>query len=119
MLDHNLLDRKLLALENFINEIKELQGHTLEEFLKDGKLQDLAERRLETAIQCCIDIANHIISSLSLGQPEDYAESFEILGNKFIIPEDFAKILSDMARFRNVLVHMYDKIDETRVHKAV
>ncbi|MFH1617042.1 MAG: DUF86 domain-containing protein [Candidatus Margulisiibacteriota bacterium] len=118
-IDRNLLERKLLALEEYIREIKELQGHALEEFLKDGKLQDLAERRLETAIQCSIDIANHIISRLSLGQPEEYSESFEILGAKNIIPEDFSLILSDMAKFRNVLVHLYDKIDEARVHKAV
>lgn len=119
MLDHKLLGRKLEALEQYIAEIKELQGHALDEFLKDDKLQDLAERRLEVAIQCCIDIANHIISRLSLGKPEDYSESFEILGRKFVIPEDFALILADMAKFRNVLVHMYDKIDETRVYKAV
>lgn len=119
MLDRNLLGRKLETLEKYVAEIKELQGHTLEEFLKDGKLQDLAERRLEVSIQCCIDIANHIISRLSLGQPEEYSESFEILGRKFIIPEDFAAILADMAKFRNVLVHMYDKIDEKRVYRAV
>lgn len=119
MLDRQLLDRKLQTLEEYVLKIKELQGYSLEEFLKDEKIQDLAERRLEVAIQCCIDIANHIISRLSLGRPEEYSESFEILGGKFVISEDFAAILADMAKFRNVLVHMYDKIDEARVHKAV
>jgi uncharacterized protein YutE (UPF0331/DUF86 family) len=66
-------------------------------------------------VEACIDIASHIISVKGFQRAESYAEMFEILERKDIIEEPLSKNLANMARFRNVLVHAYAKIDNSKV----
>ena len=85
-----------------------------------GKI-DIIERNItflstyKEKIEACIDIASHIISAKGFQRAESYAEMFEILGKKDIIKTQLSKELSNMARFRNVLVHGYAKIDNSKV----
>ncbi len=66
---------------------------------------------LLVSIQASIDIANHLIATSSSRRPETYRESFAILSDEGLIPEGFAIQLSDLAGFRNVLVHLYCRLD--------
>jgi len=46
----------------------------MEEFASDFKVSGAAERYLQVAIECMIDIGNEIISSLQLKRPERYRD---------------------------------------------
>jgi uncharacterized protein YutE (UPF0331/DUF86 family) len=48
--------------------------------------------------------------------PEQYAACFDTLHQARIIPADLADRLKAMARFRNLLVHMYQRVEPARVH---
>ena len=50
-----------------------------------------------------------------LKRPESYAEVFLILGEEGLLDESLIERLSDMARFRNFLVHRYGEVDNKRV----
>jgi len=63
------------------------------------------------SIQTSIDIANHLIAETSKEKPSTYRESFELLADLDIIDRKLAEELADLAGFRNVLVHMYVKLD--------
>ena len=63
------------------------------------------------SIQSAIDVATYIIAEKGLRKPSTYRETFEILKEGRIIPEDLANDLSDLAGFRNVLVHTYWELD--------
>lgn len=63
------------------------------------------------SIQSTIDIATYIIAEKGLRKPSTYRETFEILEEGQIISEDLANDLSDLAGFRNVLVHIYWELD--------
>lgn len=67
-------------------------------------------------IQAAIDIGTHLISKEGLGKPVTYKETFELLGQAKIIPEGLAEELSDLAGFRNVLVHIYWQLDLDQVY---
>lgn len=69
------------------------------------------------AIECCIDIANHIIASENFRFPKDNADSFAVLIEARILPDTLRDSLRDMARFRNRLVHMYWEVDDERVYE--
>ena len=88
----------------------------MKEFLKDPYLRDIVERNLEVAAQCCIDIANRIISIEEALKPADYYESFLRLGEIGVLPMDFARRFAPIAGFRNVLVHEYLAIDWNEVY---
>lgn len=71
---------------------------------------------LLVSIQASIDIANHLISEKGLRRPENYREAFKILGEAGVISDDLASRLSDLAGFRNVLVHIYWGLDMDAVY---
>ncbi|MBS7278278.1 MAG: DUF86 domain-containing protein [Candidatus Freyarchaeota archaeon] len=74
---------------------------------------------LYLAVQGCINIALKTISKLSLRTPESYADAFTVLSEEKLIPEELAKKLTAMARFRHILAHVYTKIDLDRVHAVL
>lgn len=49
-------------------------------------------------------------------RPDSYKEVFHTLGENRILPEAFARKLEDAAGFRNVLVHMYAKVEMDRLY---
>nr|MDO8089809.1 DUF86 domain-containing protein [Candidatus Sigynarchaeota archaeon] len=52
-------------------------------------------------------------------KPSTYRESFEILADSNIIPPSLADDLSDLAGFRNVLVHGYWKLNLKEVYSVL
>lgn len=90
-----------------------------EEFLNSYKDVQAVKYSLLEIMEACIDIASHIISVKGFERAESYAEMFEILGKRGIISRDLAEKLAEMARFRNILVHGYAKVDNARVLEIV
>jgi uncharacterized protein YutE (UPF0331/DUF86 family) len=91
----------------------------VEEFLRDAYLRDIVERNLEVAAQCCIDIANRIISIEEALKPSDYYESLLRLGELGVLPMEFARRFASVAGLRNVLVHEYLAIDWGEVYTSL
>ena len=109
------LSEKVLRLDEFLSLLKEIAATPSETFLNDKILIGSAKYYLQVSIECCLDIANHIISAERLRAPKDYADSFKIFEENEIIPADLGKQLQQMAKFRNRLVHLYGEIDDAYV----
>lgn len=62
-------------------------------------------------IETCIDIANHIISDEGMRAPTGYSDTFAVLMENRVIGRWLFKIMEKMTKFRNVIVHQYEKID--------
>ena len=114
-IDKELIHGKIDIIERditFLNTYKEKEEG---EFLSSYIDIQAIKYSLFEIIEASIDIASHIISAKGLQRAESYAEMFEILGKNEIIETQLSKELSNMARFRNVLVHGYAKIDNSKV----
>lgn len=111
MVEAGLVRRKLILLENYKTELSKLPKKNLSEFKKDLIIQKAVEKILEEMIQICIDIAKHIVVDDKLTIPDDNKGLFKVLSENGIIFPKTAGILQKMVSFRNVLVHMYEKID--------
>jgi uncharacterized protein YutE (UPF0331/DUF86 family) len=85
------------------------------ELLADADLIAAVKYRFVVAIETCIDVGEHIVASEGLRSPTDFADTFAVLGEAGSIGEDLVPPLQDMARFRNVLVHGYQRVDDGRV----
>jgi uncharacterized protein YutE (UPF0331/DUF86 family)/predicted nucleotidyltransferase len=92
---------------------------TAAEYAASQDLQAIVERRLQTAAEGCITIGNHLVARLGLRAPQDYADVFRVLGDNGVLPNALVRQMADMARFRNLLVHVYWAIDHERVHNAL
>ncbi|MFH1799192.1 MAG: DUF86 domain-containing protein [Candidatus Omnitrophota bacterium] len=116
MVDREVVRRILNSLNEALEHLKSKQNITFERYEKDKDVQAIVERRLESSIQACIDIGNHIISQQNFGTPSDYGEIFSILAQNDIIDSEQGKILVKMAGFRNILIHEYRDVLNEKVY---
>lgn len=106
-------------LETSLAKLRELAKLTKKEFLDESNYvpRDLADRNLQIATQCLLDIGSHIIAEDGLGTPSDYEDIITILGNKKVISKSLSKRLHGLAGFRNILVHDYMGINYSITYK--
>ena len=102
---------KLESLSRCLHRITSKKPESLDQLLGNIDLQDILALNLERSIQLCVDIANHILSTLDDSPAMSMAESFERLSEKEIISIEMAGNLRRAVDFRNLSVHAYDKID--------
>jgi len=115
LVDKPLILRKLTELDEYLEQTREFLSITLEEYSRDWKAQRIVERTLQMMIETCADIANHIISDRGYRTPDSYGDTFRVLHENGVIKDDLLEIMLKMARFRNIVVHQYDKVDEAIV----
>lgn len=111
MVDETLILRKMAQLEEYISQIEEYRSISVEQYKGDWKLQRIIERTLQMMIETCVDIAGHIISDRKLRIPDSYADAFRVLSENNIIAAGLCKTMEQISKFRNVVVHHYDRVD--------
>lgn len=107
------------ALAGYCDRLEAFRQLSREEFLGDEDVFQLAERYLHLACECMLDVAQHVISDLGLRQPEDYKDTMEVLREERILGDELAARLKEWMGFRNVLVHLYLKIDHGQSYEAI
>ncbi len=68
-----------------------------------------------TTIEACIDVAQHLCSTESLGTPRDNGEAMLRLGNAGMLTHKTAQAMVKAVGFRNVLVHEYVEVQDAIV----
>ena len=106
-----LLDR----LGDEIDALRRLAVRDRDDLLADEDLLAAIKYRFIVAIEVCIDVGRHVIASEGLRAPLDYADVFAVLADASLLDRSTAADLRDTARFRNLLVHGYARVDDTRV----
>jgi len=78
--------------------------------------KDIVERNIQVAIEGCLDIAKIVISSMKLPEPKDNKGVFTVLAEAGILSNESLNFLVPMAGTRNILVHGYDKVEDSVVY---
>ena len=111
MVDEALILRKLAELDQYYKQLKEYENTTVDQYSDDWKIQRIIERTLQMMIETCVDIAGHIISDKGFRIPKSYADTFKVLLEEKILSRKLSAVMEKMAKFRNIVVHHYDKVD--------
>ncbi len=119
MFDQEGITDHIIELEQAIIDWKRYQQIKLDELKADRDKKNMILHALLVSIQASIDIANHIIASEKLPRPSTYRESFEILADAKFLSSNLAKQLADLAGFRNVLIHIYWRLDIELVYNIL
>lgn len=110
---------RLLALleriEQEVTAVRASVARSDEELVDHPDALPALKYRLVVAIEAAIDAAAHVIASQGLRSPDDFADTFTSLVEADWLPSDLGARLADAARFRNLLVHLYDDVDDERV----
>ncbi|MDZ7696024.1 MAG: DUF86 domain-containing protein [Deltaproteobacteria bacterium] len=112
------IERKFKSAEERVQKLKLLsqRAGSYEDYQMSSDLKDLAERNLQVAIEACLDIGKIIISAEGLEEPKDNKGIFVVLAQAGIINSKSLTFLLPMAGARNILVHGYDKIDDSLIY---
>ncbi len=112
MVDKELLSRKLSKLREYLTELRKSTDITWEKYQADVRSKAFVERYLHLATELVLDIGNHIISFYQWREPTGYRDIFLVLSEHGIINHSEVNIYQNMASFRNMLVHRYEKIED-------
>ena len=109
--------QKFQQLDEFLGLLRKISKTPIKLFLKDKLMIGSAKYYLQVSIECCLDVANHIIASEHLRAPKDYADSITVIEEEGLVPPELGERLRRMTKFRNRLVHLYGDIDDEYVYK--
>lgn len=114
-----LIEDRIKEIKDDIQKLSSYKMKSLDEF-KEGENFAICEHYLRRALQAFIDIATHILSRLPGPKPAGYKEAALLLGEKGIVPLNFAKEkLVKMAGYRNRLIHFYNEITKEELHSII
>ena len=117
MTDRALVDKKLATIVSAVSDLRRLARVDL--IRHDVREERFVEHTLQLAIQAALDVASHVLSDESLGEPQTNRHLFDLLARAGWLDAALAERLSRMAGFRNVLVHGYDDVDLAVVEDIV
>jgi uncharacterized protein YutE (UPF0331/DUF86 family) len=115
-LNPDLIRRRCADIEDAAQRLESLRGMSRADFVIDRDAQDIAVRRRLVAIESALSLCYHVSARQLRRVPEDFAGCIAGLGEARLISPELADRLQAMARFRNLLVHMYWKVDYDRVY---
>ncbi len=118
-LNQELILTRCREIEESLDRLEEIRNNPRETFLVDRDLQDIASYRLLVAIEAALGLCYHVSAKRLKKVPEEYAECFAILAGAGIITTELSERLQKTTRFRNLLVHMYWKIDYGAVYEIL
>jgi len=112
----DVIEAYLAELRANVEMLEPLRGLSIEEYLADRPRQKQVERCLQLAIECMLDIADHLIGEYAWRRPTSGEEALEILAEVGVLPCPYRESIRGIGGFRNVLVHAYLRLDPRRVH---
>jgi uncharacterized protein YutE (UPF0331/DUF86 family) len=65
-----------------------------------------------SAIEACVDVAQHICATEGCGPPADNGDAVRLLGTHGVLTPELAISMRKAVGFRNVLVHDYIEVDD-------
>ncbi len=119
MVDRDKIETFIRHLGQYTSYLRDVAGLELEEFLNNPHAIGSARYYLQVAIETCLNIANHIIASQRLRAPRDYRDTFTVLHEASILPDDLTRTMRELAGLRNLLVHLYWDVDDRMVYEGI
>jgi uncharacterized protein YutE (UPF0331/DUF86 family) len=119
VVDRPKVEQLLSRLGRYAGVLRALGDGSRGAFLADEDKVGNAKYHFVVAIECCIDIANHLIASEGYRMPASNADSFTVLAEEGVLAPEAEARYRAMARFRNRLVHLYWDVDDEAVHGAL
>jgi len=102
---------KVASIQRSVKRAREEFSAAGARFAQDLTRQDAAVLNVLRACESAIDLANTLIRERQIGVPPSNRDSFRLLAEAGVIPEDLATRLQKMVGFRNVAVHRYRDLD--------
>jgi uncharacterized protein YutE (UPF0331/DUF86 family) len=107
-------DRVLRLLRSITDDVSVLRGESQagEVRREDPMWLRGVKYTFVTAIEACVDVAQHICATEGWGPPADNGDAVRLLGDHGVCTPELARSIRRAVGFRNVLVHDYIKVND-------
>lgn len=112
MVDVRRVRRLLQRVEQDLSYLRQRARLPRDEVLGDADRLSAIKYVFVTAIEGCVNVAQHLCASEGWGPPESNAGAMRLLGREGVLPGPLAESMGRAVGFRNVLVHGYVDVDD-------
>ena len=117
--DQEKIRQKLHFIRENLVHLEQFKGMEAVNLKSDHIKEAAAIRMLQVVIEAVLDICSHVISREGWGLPKSYLETVELAVQNGLIPREMAQKYKNMAKFRNRVVHLYDKVDTEELTEII
>jgi uncharacterized protein YutE (UPF0331/DUF86 family) len=107
---------KLEEMEKYLEELGEMIPEDEEEYLSNLALKRACEKTIELAIESLLSAVSMLVSFQKLGIPQSEDNLIEFLEKGKVISPSLGKRLTQIKGFRNIIVHRYGVVDDTKTY---
>ena len=115
MVNRVLLERILGDIKANVRDLRNAADITWDVYRTDKRARRFVERTLHIMIEACIDVAQHVISDEGFREPSSYRDAFAVLAEHGILHKEDLERFENIASFRNLIVHYYERVDDAVV----
>src|SRR3989338_4033938 len=118
----NLKEKIVLKFDDvnqYLTELEDILPETEEEYKTNLTRRRACEKTIELAIEGIIDVMAMLVSHLKLGVPQNEDDIIKILEKKKVLSPTLAARIREMKGFRNILVHKYGNIDDSKAYSSL
>ena len=106
---------RLKWIADYLEELQEIGAYGSEAILNNRSHYRGVERLEEIIIQASLDLNRHLLKEVHQSQPNENVDVFIQSARVGILSNNLGSKLSEVAKFRNVLAHLYGKVDPNKV----
>jgi len=115
----NRINDKIDEINEYLRELDEIVPASLDEYKSSNLTRAACERYAEKIIEAVTDLAFLAIKTKKFEIPEYDTDAFNILLENKIIDSSLAEKLKDAKRMKNIISHLYGKVDDEIVFEAI
>lgn len=116
MVDKEVFENLCVSIRGYTKELRDAQDIDWQTFVQDNRSRRFVERVLQILVEAMIDLGQHIIADEGFREPATYRDVFKVLTENGVLRPESLSVFEKIASFRNVLVHHYEKIDDSIVY---
>jgi uncharacterized protein YutE (UPF0331/DUF86 family) len=125
MVNRQKIESTLRDIERYFDDLESFMPVTVEQLEKDAKLQYSIAFIIEQIVNECINLGNHVLSSMKLEPPSTFSQIFDNLTKAGFISAKTSEDMKYLVRIRNALAHQYGRFglddlvkSSTRIQEA-
>ncbi len=115
-----LIQNRLALISDYLVQMERLSKKPKDSFLRNKDSIAAAESYLRRSLEAIFDIGRHIIAKQGgIELSTEYKSIARGLGDKKIISRKLQNMLTQMAGYRNRLVHLYHMINDEELYEIL
>jgi len=105
------IELKIQKVYDYLDILDGYKDDCKQRFLNDSMFEGALLHYLYVVSDSCISLAEMMIKYKDFGLTQSYSNSIDRLGEKGVLPREFAYNFVRIASFRNFLAHDYEDVD--------